>query len=326
MQSITFANADELIDSMDGNYIQFTIPKAEVTSSHLEVVALGEIQILQHAFDFGGNAVGSTSPEIYSFLFATGGQVFSKGKPYLQNTLLFHPPGDEFFNHTSGPHCMLGIYIPKQIWENYLLAQFDDWKKLSPAMINVDPLKMQILRCLVRDICEQQHLGYSLTPDKKAGEFLQRGLLHTLANIVWPGNSSLQGHSGEKKFRMLLQAMRNIDSHLDLHLGMDEIAEDLHISRRGLQNLFVEQLCLSPLKFMNLRRLSLARQAIRTRHHEKTSIAEIAMRHGFWHFGRFAATYRKTFGELPSETISTKISPSSSIKNKLHILDNFFFQ
>lgn len=109
MQSIIFANADELIDSMDGNYIQFTIPKAGVTSSRLDLVALGEIQILQHAFDFGGNAVGSTSAEIYSFLFATGGQIFSKGKPYLQNTLLFHPPGDEFFNHTSGSHFMLRI-------------------------------------------------------------------------------------------------------------------------------------------------------------------------------------------------------------------------
>ncbi|MFZ9792477.1 MAG: hypothetical protein ACO3GX_14590 [Gemmataceae bacterium] len=32
MQSITFANADELIDSMDGNHIQFTIPKAGITS------------------------------------------------------------------------------------------------------------------------------------------------------------------------------------------------------------------------------------------------------------------------------------------------------
>jgi hypothetical protein len=48
-------------------------PKRESPPSRLNLVALGEIQILQHAFDFGGNALGSTSPEIYSFLFAIGG-------------------------------------------------------------------------------------------------------------------------------------------------------------------------------------------------------------------------------------------------------------
>jgi len=32
-------------------------------------------------------------------------------------------------------------------------------------------------------------------------------------------------------------------------------------------------------------------------------VADVANRHGFWHMGQFAKDYRKTFGELPSETL-----------------------
>ena len=32
----------------------------------------------------------------------------------------------------------------------------------------------------------------------------------------------------------------------------------------------------------------------------------VAMRYGFGHQGRFAATYRDAFGELPSETLARR--------------------
>jgi AraC-like DNA-binding protein len=48
-------------------------------------------------------------------------------------------------------------------------------------------------------------------------------------------------------------------------------------------------------------RLSAAREEILSEMREKT-IAEIAMRWGYFHFGRFAADYKKRFGELPSHS------------------------
>jgi AraC-like DNA-binding protein len=36
---------------------------------------------------------------------------------------------------------------------------------------------------------------------------------------------------------------------------------------------------------------------------DQANIADIAQAHGFLELGRFAATYRRTFGELPSDTL-----------------------
>ena len=35
----------------------------------------------------------------------------------------------------------------------------------------------------------------------------------------------------------------------------------------------------------------------------ETKIINIANHWGFWHIGKFAADYRRKFGELPSETL-----------------------
>jgi AraC family ethanolamine operon transcriptional activator len=32
-------------------------------------------------------------------------------------------------------------------------------------------------------------------------------------------------------------------------------------------------------------------------------VTEIAVRHGFWHFGHFASAYKLLFGESPSVTL-----------------------
>ena len=60
---------------------------------------------------------------------------------------------------------------------------------------------------------------------------------------------------------------------------------------------------MSPTQYVLLRRLKEVREALRDADPGSANVAEVAHRFGFTELGRFAGTYRTTFGETPSATL-----------------------
>jgi AraC-like DNA-binding protein len=86
-------------------------------------------------------------------------------------------------------------------------------------------------------------------------------------------------------------------------LYMMEVARAVGVSVRSLSMCCQEHLGMSPKKYLALRRMHLARQALVAADRRKTSVTDIATQYGFWQFGRFAMDYKAIFGESPSVTL-----------------------
>jgi transcriptional regulator GlxA family with amidase domain len=54
-------------------------------------------------------------------------------------------------------------------------------------------------------------------------------------------------------------------------------------------------------------RLRRVREALSEESHESTTVRSVAMRFGFLHMSRFAATYQRAFGETPSATLARAV-------------------
>jgi AraC-like DNA-binding protein len=85
-------------------------------------------------------------------------------------------------------------------------------------------------------------------------------------------------------------------------LTVAEIARRVGVSERSLQLSFRRQLGLSPREQLRDLRLDQVRRELLMTSAEEKSVSRIAADWGFVHLSRFAASYRRKFGENPSRT------------------------
>jgi len=96
---------------------------------------------------------------------------------------------------------------------------------------------------------------------------------------------------------------RVVEENPEEPLYIPEICKAIRVSPRALLLCCQEHLGMGPKRYLLLRRMHLARRALRQATPGTTSVTEIATRHGFWQLGRFAVKYHSLFGESPSATL-----------------------
>lgn len=97
-------------------------------------------------------------------------------------------------------------------------------------------------------------------------------------------------------------AEQYVAANVALAPSVDDVAAATGISARSLHGLFRKFRGISPSEFIRDQRLRGIRKALCEAANGAT-VGEIAAAWGYGNFGNFAATYKKRFGELPSETL-----------------------
>lgn len=82
-----------------------------------------------------------------------------------------------------------------------------------------------------------------------------------------------------------------------------DVCTAVGVPQRTLNACCQEALGVGAKRYLLLRRMHLARRALRGAGAATTTITDVATRFGFWNFGRFAVEYRRQFGESPSATL-----------------------
>ena len=84
---------------------------------------------------------------------------------------------------------------------------------------------------------------------------------------------------------------------------LSELCATANVSERTLQYAFHDIMGMSPLTYLHRLRLHRARDELRKAKSGSTTITDVAMNWGFWHFGEFSRAYKNCFGEVPSSTL-----------------------
>jgi AraC-like DNA-binding protein len=112
---------------------------------------------------------------------------------------------------------------------------------------------------------------------------------------------------------------RVVEENPEQPLYIPEICKSIGVSSRTLQACCHEHLGMGPKHYLLLRRMHLARRALRQTAPDMASVTEIATRYGFWQLGRFAVEYQSLFGEAPSITLARQPSALDGLQHLLYV-------
>ncbi|VVP58269.1 AraC family transcriptional regulator [Pseudomonas fluorescens] len=97
-----------------------------------------------------------------------------------------------------------------------------------------------------------------------------------------------------------------IANNLKQDIDSEELARQAHMSLRSLYGLFERNAGLTPKNYLRQKRLERINACLSDPTCNVRNVTEVAMDYGFLHLGRFSDSYRKQFGELPSDTLKRR--------------------
>ncbi|WP_033287625.1 AraC family transcriptional regulator [Amycolatopsis jejuensis] len=130
-------------------------------------------------------------------------------------------------------------------------------------------------------------------------------LLMTQLLTSQPNNYSaaLRGAAHAVAPRSVRRAVELMEEHAGEPITVEDVAEAVGLGVRALQAAFRKHLGTTPTAHLREIRLRRVHEALRAAEPAECTVTDVALRWGFAHLGRFSASYRQCYGELPSETL-----------------------
>lgn len=198
------------------------------------------------------------------------------------------------------------VSLPLGVVEDHARALLDDpgfRLRFTGYRPRVDPRFWRAtVRYLIEDVLPAEVAFDSPVLRDQSVRSLITALLHTMPSTFTehPAGSSSTGAVTAPVRR----AVAFIDAHLAEPIGVAEIAAAARLSPRGLQAAFRRALDTTPTAYLHTVRLAAAHtDLLQADPTDGATVAAIAARWGFAHRGRFAAAYRRVYGESPATTL-----------------------
>ena len=106
--------------------------------------------------------------------------------------------------------------------------------------------------------------------------------------------------------RIALEIRDEVYKHMDGKISIHSLANKHNISEQTLQSAFKSLFGFTPKIFLQLLKLNLVHQDLKSNSNNSLNVSKIASRWGFTHMGRFSSYYSELFGENPSVTFTSE--------------------
>jgi AraC-like DNA-binding protein len=132
---------------------------------------------------------------------------------------------------------------------------------------------------------------------------LEQGLMHAMVSCIGGGEGGETSSAHHRHGGIMRRLEEVLEANSDRTLYIAELCAATGAADRTLRACCQESLGMSPMRYLWLRRMHLARRALRMADPAASTVTEIATNYGFWELGRFSVAYRSLFDETPSASL-----------------------
>jgi len=126
------------------------------------------------------------------------------------------------------------------------------------------------------------------------GMYFENGMRQMVPNAIAAGPRRC------RQIEIIHKFVAFIDKNWQHSPSLHDMCSAIHSPQRTLRAICVEHLGMSPLRYLHFTRMQLTRRALLLK---SARVTDIAMRYGFLELGRFSVSYRRMFGEMPSDSL-----------------------
>ena len=262
---------------------------------------LGETGILAGEFGFPVTTSGDVAGDsLVVALQLEEGLGSWNGREFALDRAWIYRPGSEHFgvgraDHVHRPPRFATISIPLPA------APSERSKVLAPGEQLVSVVKDNRVRMLRATVIDILGMPPSVELTDERARLAQRDVIE-IVNALDAGIE--EPEVDRTSATWITQECIALADSLDPMPATAELACAVGVSDRWVRAAFRKMYGVSASVFFQARAMDGARRQLQAALPGDATVTEVAMRCGFWHLGRFSATYRGYFGELPSETLA----------------------
>ena len=301
-----FTDPDDYTSTFRGSEAELTIASRGQFAAKLTWVRLQSLQLQRFSDSLPRILRASHTHRRATISFISGPRQVWGGVELEPTQLTMHNLDQDHFQQSFGLAASGFMSLPVEdlVTAGATMAGCDLTPPSEAITFQPDPQALTRLRRLHAMAGDLAESAPEIIANPDAARGLEEVLIEALVDCL-AAREERKTRLAHQHHALIMRRFWRVMEECDgLPLYVLEICRAIRVSERTLRASCQEHLGMSPKRYLLLRRMALARRALREASAHTASVTDVATRYGFWELGRFAVEYRALFGESPSATLS----------------------